>query len=139
MDLETTGPEMGHSSESQIVDYEENEEESKAESKAVLSDSNVNVISIEGAYGDPLADPLSCGRNNNRLPDGYLQDVSGGAIDTETNYDGSEVKIMSSLPPKNSRIGQKSKCAKCDEIVSSSYMSRHIKRYHCIVPAERTG
>ena len=43
MDLETTGPEMGHSSESQIVDYEENEEDSKA----VLSDSNVNVTSIE--------------------------------------------------------------------------------------------
>ena len=55
--------------------------------------------------------PRSCGRSNNRLPDGYLQDVAGGVIDTKTDYDGREVKIMSSLPPKNSRIGQKSKCA----------------------------
>ena len=106
---------LGHRSESQ-VDYQDYEAEN------VFSESKLK----EGVYGDPLA----FGMNNNRLLDGFYQDVSGGAEDAGSSYDDNDVEIVSSLPPKNSRIGQKSKCPKCEEMVATSYMNRHIKQYH---------
>ena len=124
-DLEITRSESGNRSGPQAIDYKEDEEEAED----VLSESELKVTLIEGAVEYPLA----CGANNNQLlpPDRFDQDVLGGAIDIETSYDDKDVEIESSLPPKNSRIGQRSKCAQCDEMVSTSYMSRHLKRYHC--------
>ena len=76
---------------------------------------------IEAVEGDPLEFVT----NNNQLP-------LDGVKDTEINYDDNDVEIMSSSPPKkNSTRGQRSKCAECDQMVSTHNMSRHIKRYHC--------
>ena len=103
---------LGHRTESQ-VDYE------NYEAGNVFSESKLT----EGVFGDPLA----FGMNNNQPLHGFDQDVSVGA---ETNDDDNNMEIVSSLPPKNSRIGQKSKCPKCDEMVATSYKSRHMKQYH---------
>ena len=96
-----------------------------------LSDEETrSVIKVEQIV-DEIVDPLPCGSNNNPLlPDGFDQDIAGGAIDTDTNYDDNDVKIISCLPPKKSRTGQKSQSPECEEMVSTTNMSRHIKRYH---------
>ena len=116
MDLETTRrPGTSHRSELQDDDYEEEEEEVEN----VLSEPKL----IEGVYD-------ACSTNNNRLPDGFDQDVFGGAKDAESNYDDNDVEITSSKPPKSPRIGKR-KCAECDEMVSITNRSRHNKQYHC--------
>ena len=105
---------LGHRTESQI-DYED------------LDYRAENAFSESKLTEDVFGDPLAFSMNNNQPLHGFDQDVSGGA---ETNNDDNNVEIVSSLPPKNSRIGQKSKCPNCDEMVATSYMSRHNKQYH---------
>ena len=104
---------LGHKTESQS-NYDDDEAEN-AFSESTLT---------EGVIGDPLA----FGMNNNQPLHGFDQDVSDGG--EETNDDDNDVEIVSSLPPKNPRIGQKSKCPKCEEMVGPSYLSRHDKQYH---------
>ena len=149
MDLETTGPETSHShsTESHLVNYEENKvvlpelvipraepsrvtlPELQDELLPHLSDEGTRFVMKVEQIVDKMVDPLSCGRNNNPfLPDGFDLDVSGGAIDTDTNNDDNDVEITSSVPPKESR--PKSQCPKCEEMVSTSNMSRHNKQYH---------
>ena len=110
MDMVTTRPKARDSrSQSQAADY--------ADYDCQTIDEEEETFNVEG-------DPLEFGTNNNQLAlDGVKEEI---------NYDDNDVEIMSSSPSKkNSTRGQRSKCAECNQMISTTNLSRHIKRYHC--------
>ena len=113
MDLMTTRPKTrDRRRKSQAADYADYDFQTIDEEEETF---------IEAVEGDPLEFVT----NNNQLP-------LDGVKDTEINYDDNDVEIMSSSPPKkNSTRGQRSKCAECDQMISTTNLSRHIKRNHC--------
>ena len=114
MDLETTRPKARDSrSQFQAADY--------AAYDSLSIDEEEKTFFNDVGEGDPL----EYGTNNNQLP------LDGVNVKEEINYHDNDVEIMSSSPSKkDSTRGQRSKCPDCDQLISTTNMSRHIKRFH---------
>ena len=84
---------------------------------------------------------IEVGENNNSYSDlGSVPQYGSGDKDGLAEVEGisqmdnedNDVKFLSSSQPKRStKAGRRSQCAECNVTVSSTYMRRHIKQYHC--------
>ena len=94
--------------------------------------SNIKIEALESIIEDGKNDKSYSGSGSGPQYGSGDEDGLAEVEDSQMDNEDNDVKFLSSSQPKKTtKAGRRSQCAECDVTVSSTYMRRHMKQYHC--------